>query len=370
VSTSDLLKEKNDNLGSTTTGSTTTGSTTTGGDIVASIKEILTTNGKISEDKRTNSLIITDIPSRFPIIEKVLARLDVPQPQIMLEVEMLDVSKNLVDSLGFEFSSNPITLIMPGNFMRRGADFFLGTYTKRGLDITSSTSAGAVILGKTFGQALDFLRTQTDTKYLARPRLLTLNNETAEIKIATQESVGISTTTSETGGTTTNVERVETGVTLRVTPQVNVDTGEITMFLYPKVSEATGGNTITQGSNSYVYRDPEERSTKTMVRIKDGETVIVGGLIRNEFQQVTKKLPILGDLPIIGALFRHKGSTNDKNKERELLVFITPHILKDAYIELAQTKKGMLPEREQDALPAADRGKAINANLNSFEKNR
>jgi type II secretory pathway component GspD/PulD (secretin) len=226
------------------------------------------------------------------------------------------------------------------------------------------------VLGTTL--TMDYLRTLTDTKFLARPKLLTLNNETAEIRIATNESIGVKTTTTsaggQTGSTTAEAERTETGVILRVTPQVNPETGEITMFIYPKVAEATGGSTITSGSNTYVFRDPEERSTKSTVRVKDGETVVIGGLIRNEFLQVEKKLPILGDIPLLGMLFRHKGGTSDKNKERELLVFITPHIIKDKNIELAQAGTTKLPEREQSTATGSNRNLTISASLNNFEK--
>jgi type II secretory pathway component GspD/PulD (secretin) len=376
VSTSSIRAElKNYLSGSAVLGGSTTAGTTgaagaggAGGEdvgITAAIKKILSENGKVIEDSRTNSLIISDIPSRFSIIEATIARLDVPMPQVMLEVEMLDVSKNLVDKLGFEFSNNPFTLILPGGFMRQGAQFWMGESAHR-------ESEGAVTLGKTFYQTLDFIRTQTDTKYLARPRLLTLNNETAEIRITTNESIGVKTTTSTTGGlTTAEPERSETGVLLRVTPQVNTETGEITMFIYPQVSEATGGNPLTSANDTFTFRDPEVRSTKSMVKVKDGETVIVGGLIRNEFSQVSKKIPILGDIPVIGLLFRHKGATGDKNRERELLVFITPHIIKESQMELAQTympKKVLLEREQQPSESTTERKKSITATLNNFVK--
>jgi type II secretory pathway component GspD/PulD (secretin) len=248
-------------------------------------------------------------------------------------------------------------------------EFFMGDLAKRGKDIADSAAAGSVIFGRTYGQLLDFLRTQTDTKYLARPRLLTLNNETAEIKITTQESVGVKTTTEATTGTTSaEPERTETGVSLRVTPQVNIDTGEITMFIHPEVSEATAGSTITSGDKSYQFRDPEIRSTKSIVKVKDGETVIVGGLIRNEFTQVVKKIPILGDIPVVGALFRHKNKSKDK--ERELLVFITPRLIKDTGTKFVSPRKVKLPTREQSASSVLDRQMSINTTLNTFEKTR
>lgn len=333
--------------------------------IIEAIKNSLSRNGNLVEDARTNSIIITDVPSRFSKIEEAIKRLDVPMPQLMIEVEMLDVSKNVVDAMGFSLGTNPFTLVVPGGF--GGTKFYMGAATDRG-------SEGKITFGRTYAEALDFLRTQTDTKYLARPRIRTLNNETAEIKITTSESIGITVISDEESGSeSATPERVETGVTLRLTPQANIETGEVTMFIFPKVTEANTGNSFTAANQSYTYRDPEERSTKSLVKVKDGETVIVGGLIRNEFNQELKKVPILGDIPLIGALFRHKNKTKDR--ERELLIFITPHIIKEDSVELAKTNKlpeiktSLSLEREQQLSEAAlRRKKSMSILLNNFER--
>jgi len=325
------------------------------------VRKLLSNVGSIIEDDRTNSLIVTDIPSRLEVVAKVIASLDVPVPQVLLEVEMLDVSKNTMDKLGLKWPQTMASLLVAGS---RETSFPFGSKGTSGQDRTMDAKEGAL--------TLDFLKTQTDTKFLARPRLLTLNNETAEIRIATKEAIGVSTTTTTVGGTTgtttASAERAETGVILRVTPQVNLETGEITMFIYPKVSEAVQGNTISIGTESYRYRDPEVRSTKSLVKVKDGETVVIGGLLRNEFSQVTEKIPILGDIPFIGWLFKHKGGDTDKNKQRELLVFITPRIVKDSGIKLAQTEKVAFSEREQNTVSALNREVAIHSSLNRFDK--
>jgi len=356
VSTSPITTEVATQLGSKS-----------GTDIINAVKDVLSSHGKVSENLRTNSLIITDIPSRFPMIEQVINRLDVFSPQILIEVEMLDVSKNVVDEMGFDFDSSPFNFIMRGG---SSSKMFFGNPALRGLKDVASATAGAISFGGSYAEILDYLRTRTDTKYLARPKLLTLNNETAEIKITTNEAIGVKTTES---GTTNLVnadpERQETGVTLRVTPQVNLDTGYITMFIFPEVSDATSSVSITNASKTYTFKNPEVRSSKNSVRIKDGETVIVGGLIRNQFNQVSKKLPILGDIPFLGMLFRHK--TKDKDTSRELLVFITPHIIRDSYYQKSnkKAKKTNVPGREQNApSPLVNRQAAINARLNSFER--
>ena len=388
VSTSVMRSEIDDIMEDTGTGSSTgsTSSSSSGGSsredaakeggITNALKKLLSEYGSIVEDYRTNSLIVTDIPSRMQAIAQTIASLDVPAPQVLIEVEMLDVSKNTVDKLGFDFGTNPFTLIIPSSGPTK---FFMGNLANRGAGISSPVdasgvpiSAGSVSFGNTYSQLLDYLRTQTDTKYLARPRLLTLNNETAEIQISTNESIGVTgTSSSSSGGTTSessgDPERAKTGVSLRVTPQINIETGEITMFLYPKVTEAVQGNALIVASKNYQFRDPEERSTKTTVRVKDGETVVIGGLIRNEFNQINSSLPFFSDIPILGAFFRHKDKTKDK--ERELLVFITPHILKEATVEFAQTNKTVLPDREQNTAAGFNRQSAVSSSLNTFDKN-
>jgi len=333
--------------------------------ITKAVKKLLTENGSVIEDYRTNSLVVTDIPSRMPIISQVIMSLDVPAPQILIEVEMLDVSKATTDKLGFKYGSSPFTLVFTG--ATRTTNFPFGKFARSPAGSVTPGSIAVDTGTNTYSVTMDFLKTQTDTKYLARPRILTLNNETAEIKIVTSESVGVKTTTeASTSTTSAEPERSETGVSLRVTPQVNLETGEITMYLNPKVAEATAGNTITSGGLDYKFRDPEERTTRATVRVRDGDTIIMGGLIRNEYSDTETKVPFFGDIPIIGSAFRHKNK--DKDRGRELLIFITPHIIWDSNsTEIAKPGKIDIPDREQNSMSGFNRQLAIKSSLNSFE---
>ncbi len=349
------------------------------------VKGLLTQYGKVIEDFRTNSLIVREIPSHMPVIAQVIAALDVSVPQVLLEVEILDVSKNAVDALGIKFPTSLAQLDMTTSARMTKFPFGNKGTSGRGwsmvredptvggwkVDAWPASKFGPTILSVINTQlAFDFLRTQTDTKYLARPRILTLNNEPAEIKIVTQEAIGIKTSTSAAEGvgtSTEEAERVETGISLRVTPQINVDTGEITMFIYPTVSDASDGGIFpTAAGPTITFKDPEIRSTKCLARVKDAETIVVGGLIRNESAEERTKVPILGEIPFLGALFRHKNKS--KGKERELLVFITPHIIKDSGMGADKIAKTRLPEREQETTSGINRQEAINTNLNIFEK--
>jgi type IV pilus assembly protein PilQ len=341
------------------------GKETAGANTISSLQSILSSRGKIVEDTRTNSLVISDEPKRFPLVEQLLAKLDVPQPQVMLEVEMLDVNKELTDKIGFNWNKvGTYTLAVSGAARRTKFPFasMYGEGTPSDLKgITGITTQPAFSVSG-LSLTLDFLRTQADTKSLARPKIRTLNNQTAEIKISTDEVIN-STSTVVTGTattTSTTIERATTGITLKVTPMINLDKGEITMSIFP-TEKATSTSSLVATA-----KDIEERSVKSIVKVKDGETIIIGGLIRKQLQQTITKLPVLGDLPLLGVLFRHKDKSRDK--ERELLVFITPRIIQDADIKLAQTAKTALPEREQNVVSGVNRQVAISNYLNNYDK--
>lgn len=327
--------------------------------IAAAVKVMLTPDGNIVEDSRTNSLIVTDIPSQFPAIEQTIARLDIRIPQILIEVEMLDISKSTADSLGAKFGDTPVTFsgaqrdhVYPfdqNKLLRKGytfeeAEYRVGTLSFEGLAIT-----------------LQFLRTRTDTKNLARPRILTLNNEMAEISIKTDEAIGLASVTSSSQNTATTVaqaERVQTGVFLKVTPQADVDNGEITMAIEPRVIQARTGQTF----GTSTFKDPEERGTKSTLRVLDGDTIILGGLLRTNVEETKTSVPFLGRIPVFGAAFRHE---NKSESQRELIIFITPHIVPEQYAQ--RLPSAGFPEMVYQPNIPSYRAEEINKALSRFE---
>lgn len=332
--------------------------------ISGAVKALLTPQGKVVEDPRTNSLIVSDIASNFKNIELTIARLDVPVPQILIEVEMLEITKETSDTVGIKIGSTPLSFtggerdhIYPWDqndrlakgYVFEEAEYRVGTIDASGLSAT-----------------LQFLRTQSDTKNLARPKILTLNNEPAQIKIVTDEAIGLKVSTTSTSttssATTQEAERSETGVSLTVTPQANFVTDEITMAIIPTVTIARTGATF----GSSTFRDPEERGTQSILKVKSGETIVIGGLMRDDTSKTVTKVPVLGDIPLVGAAFRHK---SESIKERELIIFITPHIIKEP------PPKSKTPEiavkeitREQD-LPLR-RQENINQALSTLENEK
>lgn len=358
----------------TTTGTTTTGTGTSAGNagITEAVKKNLSDRiGSVIEDPRTNSLIVTDTPVRMATISQVIAAIDTPSPQILLEVEMLDVTKGTIDKLGLRFGDSGFTMSFPITTPKLASTKF--PFGALFGEHNSSVTAGTLGPGSVTA-TIDFIKNDTDTKFLARPKILTLNNETAEVKITTQETVGAIQNIVNSGGapvTASAAERMETGVSLRVTPQINPETGEVTMFVMPTVKEASTATGFTINGNA--VKDPEERSTRSLVRVKDGETVVLGGLLRTRFNQVYTNIPYFSKLPIIGTLFRNKNK--DKDEQRELLVFITPHIVKSKTegLKLAQAAPSVnlkLPVREQEAVSAINREQTIKSDLEAYEKKR
>lgn len=314
-----------------------------------SVKGVLTKNGNLMSDVRTNSLIITDIPSQFEVIDKVIALLDVATPQVMIEVEMLDVSKKLVDQMGVDTSGS----LMSFTGASRQTRFPFHTLGMAVPPSAAPTLTYGTLSSSVFTAVLDLLSTDTKTKFLARPRILTLSNETAEIKITTNEAIGTIKQQSGEGtssSSTESAERFETGISLKVTPQVDAATGIVTMYIQPVVSEAKKSTIVVNGQT---VRDPETRSSTSTLMVKNGETIVVGGLIKTSDDVTVTKMPFLSDIPFVGALFRHKEKSNE---ERELIVFITPHILggqeamalaKGDPMILPTVSPGIMPYREQ-----------------------
>ncbi|MBL7130169.1 MAG: hypothetical protein ISS45_01985 [Candidatus Omnitrophica bacterium] len=320
---------------------------TAGGEKAAKSKEIgikeilektITEHGKVIEDSRTNSIIVTDLPSEFAKIEQTVKSLDIKLPQVMIEAEVIETTLEAIDKLGIDWGNTTTGVLAAAYGAARTATFPFTKPQEMGKVGTADDVSGlymGYVSANNLGGTLAMLTRDTDTKILARPKILTLNNETAEIKITAETAVSSGETEiSAEGGIGTSsvsIERYETGVTLLVTPQIN-KIGEITMVIEPSVV-----NVKTSGLLDNVS-DPQTRSAKTTVTIRDGETVIIGGLIHTEDERISKKVPFFGDIPLLGNFFRKQ---DDASSDKELIIFITPHLIEEG----AKTK-GLALEKQ------------------------
>ncbi|PIW73880.1 MAG: hypothetical protein CO004_03605, partial [bacterium (Candidatus Ratteibacteria) CG_4_8_14_3_um_filter_41_36] len=168
-----------------------------------------------------------------------------------------------------------------------------------------------------FATIIEALETKTDTKILSNPRIATINNQEAIIKVGKSTPVLI--TTASEGVAFQSVQYIETGVTLTVTPQITPD-DNVTLKIHPVVSDSLG---IGPGGAPILATS----EATTTVLVKSGQTVVIGGLLKETKPVTTTKVPILGDIPIIGWLFRKK-TTGTGEEKRDLMIFITPRVVK------------------------------------------
>jgi len=305
------------------------------------VKQLVSDKGKVITDQRSNSLIIDDIPSQLALIEDIVNQLDAKTPQVMIEAEILETDSDLLKDLGFRWGTGDSGTM----FQIFGASTNTGwpwgnliKDAKVGGPLAPIPAEfpqpqlpgmfGPAMLGAInfnyLSVALNAIESNGATKILARPKILTINNKMAEIKIISKTAIGqVSTITGGGTGVTSDItaaERVETGIVLKVTPIINKD-NYVTLLVEPSVT-----NTSRSIYFPTLFVDPNTRSARTTVMVKDGDTIVIGGLMASEKQEVIRKVPILGDVPILGLAFREK--TNN-NRNRELVVFLTPHIIKD-----------------------------------------
>ncbi len=306
------------------------------------VKRLLTPAGGLVVDSRTNSLIITDIPGNFQRLEAALAALDVRTPQILVDAEIVETTLSKLKDLGVEwgngtegdiFSVRPATRttyfpfsalaqLLPGNSGLTSGGFAGSGILAKAVPTAGSFQFGS--LGSTSALAvLQALETDTDSKILARPKVLTLDNESAVIRLTSNETIGFQSSAQATTGLNTSTpERSLTGIVLVVTPQVN-DRQDITMIIEPSVTK-TVASTITPPTGQSATRDPKTRSSRTLVRIHNGDTLVVGGLIDRSDEDALRRVPILSSIPVLGEAFKDKHVTHTAS---ELVVFVTPRIL-------------------------------------------
>lgn len=323
--------------------------------------------GSIAVDPRTNSIIVTDIPEVFPQVEQIIAELDKKAPQILIEARIVEINTDRLNELGIEWGGSrgelayfagPARLtdwpLRPGIFSGDNWKYFFPSSPKidattSGTASNSSSSGGSsggggvdsiFSTGKTSPNGVYYgvfslaqlqaifraLISRGEARYLGTPKIVAMNNKTSIITISKEAAVASQTTVVSAGGSagssSTGVERKTIGLTLKVTPQVNKE-GYITMLVQPQYSDVTSSAITIQGAN---VLDPITRGALTMVRVKNGQTVVIGGMLSSTEQKIVKKIPLLGYIPVIGWFFT---STSIRRTNTDLVIFLTPTILVD-----------------------------------------
>jgi len=289
------------------------------------IEKMLTAQGRLTCDKRTNTLVVTDTQSNLLKLERAIKTLDSITPQVLIEAKVLETDLDLTRKLGINWN---ISAAVSGSkrphiwpFTTHSENKYLDT------DIPSPSSGFSygTLDASSLSAVLEVIFNDQNTKILSMPKITTLDNHTATIDVVTEDPVPNYTYNSETGSwEIAGYDWVKYGVSLEVTPQINRE-GFITLTVKPVVSENLGDKEFTSSSGA-IARIPKlyTQTTSTKVMIKDGETLVLGGLIRDKVVDTVNKVPILGDLPLLGFFFKHKSKTVEK---KNLLIFITPKII-------------------------------------------
>ncbi len=283
---------------------------------------------KIEVDRGGNRLIVVTSPRIIAEIEEIVADLDKPARQVMLEARIVEVSTEDFKRLGIDWDllSRQGFMFVEGNY-----DSLQGGESSdqiRGLKIFPNTPGTTDIfklgnfsrVAQVYRVAMDLAIRNGNARVLANPKIATLNGREASMLVGSRIPFVISGTIFAGGGAATSqqVQREEVGVKLSITPLINAD-GYITTVIKPEVSSVVG----FKGQNEELPVVATRQATTT-VRLKDGGSVIIGGLLSEERTISTSKVPILGDIPGLGLLFQHRNTTVAK---KDLVIEVTPRIL-------------------------------------------
>ncbi|MEX0775582.1 MAG: type II secretion system secretin GspD [Phycisphaeraceae bacterium] len=276
-------------------------------------------------DPDTNSLLIMTSSGSFEKVKALLEELDRPVPQVLIKVLIAEVTHDNERDLGVEFSAI--------NLKTSGKDT---VFTDFGLDVASGGLITKIV-HTDFSVTLRALERVGKLDVLSRPYILTSDNQLASIIVGQEVPIVQNSRITDTGQTINTLAYREVGIILNVTPHVNPD-GLVVMDVAPEISALTGDSVpISDTASQPIIA---KRAAQTRVAIKDGQTIVIGGLMEDRKTQVVQKVPFLGDIPLLGLLFQRDRTIKTKT---ELLIFLTPHVAQ------APEQLSNMSQQEQDA---------------------
>nr|WP_308566589.1 type IV pilus secretin PilQ [uncultured Haemophilus sp.] len=294
---------------------------------------LLSPSGTITFDDRSNVLLIQDEARSVKNIKKLIAELDKPIEQIVIEARIVTITDESLKELGVRwgiFNPTEAAHRVSGSLDANG---FSNISNNLNVNFaTTVTPAGSLALqvAKINGRLLDLeltaLERENNVEIIASPRLLTTNKKSASIKQGTEIPYVVTNGKNDTQ----SVEFREAVLGLEVTPHISKDNNILLDLL---VSQNSPGNRVAYGQNEVVSIDKQEINTQVFA--KDGETIVLGGVFHDTITKGVDKVPLLGDIPGIKHLFSKE---SERHQKRELVIFVTPHILKQGE-RMDMTKK-------------------------------
>lgn len=283
---------------------------------------------KVSPDKATNSLVITGSPTDYTTVQRVINRLDIPRDQVYTEIVIMEVSMNR----NFSWSSN---IASPANKMLsslpKGQDLveYLGNpAAMKGLTIPFGTKGtteldigGKKIAVPNWMALIKLLQVEAHGNVLATPQITALDNTEAVFEAG--DKIPVPTSNATNGAVSSGVTRENVSLSISIKPQINKMANFVKLDVKAKLEDLSDQELPTQVAG--LAKAITTRTANTSLVVANDDTVVLGGMIRDKRQETVSKVPLLGDIPVLGWLFKSKTSTMDKTN---LLIFLTPHIVK------------------------------------------
>ncbi len=288
------------------------------------IKTLLKTKDIVINEK-TNSIVIRDTPDAIRLAEKLVADQDVADPEVMLEVEVLEIDRSRLTDLGVKYPNQLSLSPLPSLVNAAGATGLGATTTTQlTLDNMRGINGSNISVSPIPSITLNAMLQDSDTNILSSPRLRVKNREKAKIMIGDRVPIitnSLTPTTTGPGVVTGTVTYQDVGLKFDVEPDIHQD-NEVTIKLGLEVSSL--GNAVTNSATGSVVYTVQTRNTTTSLRLRDGETQILAGLVEDKDTSTVDKVPALGQIPLLGHLF----SSDLKNKsKKEIILSITPHLV-------------------------------------------
>lgn len=261
-------------------------------------------------DPNTNSIIVVASPENAEVIRRILDQIDRIPEQVLIETTIVEASLDASNKLGVEWQLT--------SGLGKGLDNATGTGgTNFGLESANSQGLQYALTSANFTAFLNALKSDQKFQVLSRPKIFTSNNVQAEINISQSVPYIVSSQQDANGNFTYNYSFEDVGIVLTVTPHITKD-GYVTLDVTQTANDL-------QGYTSFNAPIINQRSAETTVSVKDGNTIVLGGIIRKTVSSTVSKVPLLGDLPLLGNLFKSSSKTDTKT---ELLVFLSPRIVR------------------------------------------
>ena len=331
-------------------------------DVRKTLTSVMTKQGKIEVDERSNTLVLSDTPSSLTKLSQLIEQLDTQTPQVLIEAKFVETTRNPKKDLGVNWggallnhevnaggsvlsdgkvSTDPKTVVdsnnkpVSGFQWAKAADGSARSPWLAGMGVLDAGSAKLIF---------SFLSQDNDSELLANPRVVTTDNSKARISIATQYPIPNFSFSEQTASLQiSGFEYKDIGIILNVLPRVNKD-DFITLDVTPEASSSTENATLQSGGGSAVLIPIiNTRTATTTVLIKSGNTLAIGGLMRQDISDSYTKVPLMGDAPLVGQFFRSKSLSKTK---RDLLIFLTPTIVRPDSQTGYEKYAGGLPKRE------------------------